>query len=71
MSTVEHPITRSQLREELQLVLQHYATKADLAKLDTKISELKFQIVSWMVGMMLVFSSVVVSAVIAVVKLWN
>ena len=71
MSTVEQPITRSQLREELQLVLQHYATKADLAKLDTKISELKFQIVSWMVGMMLVFSSVVVSAVIAVVKLWN
>ena len=71
MSTVAQPITRSQLREELQLVLQHYATKADLAKLDTKISELKFQIVSWMVGMMLVFSSVVVSAVIAVVKLWN
>ena len=71
MSTVAQLITRSQLREELQLVLQHYATKADLAKLDTKISELKFQIVSWMVGMMLVFSSVVVSAVIAVVKLWN
>ncbi len=29
MTTAEHPITRSELREELQ----HYATKADLAAL--------------------------------------
>ena len=33
MTTVEHPITRSELREELK----HYATKEDLAKLETRL----------------------------------
>ena len=36
MTTAEHPITRSELREELTLLRQefreHYATKADLEK---------------------------------------
>ena len=31
MTTAEMPITRSDLREELQRELRHYATKKDLA----------------------------------------
>ena len=41
MATVEHPITRSELREELDVRLQHYATKADLAELKSDIGNLK------------------------------
>ena len=33
MTTTEHPITRSELRQELE----HYATKEDLAKLETRL----------------------------------
>ncbi len=33
MTTAEMPITRSDLREELQRELRHYATKEDLANL--------------------------------------
>ena len=32
MATVEQPITRSELREELR----HYASKADLAQMETR-----------------------------------
>ena len=42
MATAEQPITRTELREELR----HYATKADLAHLETRM-------VRWMVGVML------------------
>ena len=42
MVTVEQPITRSELREELR----HYASKADLAQMETRLTR-------WMVGMML------------------
>ncbi len=52
MATAEHPITRSELREELQ----HYATKADLAELETRL-------VKWMIGMMV--GSVAVASSIA------
>ena len=31
MSTGEHPITRAELREELDRTLKHYATKAEVA----------------------------------------
>ena len=33
MTTAEMPITRSDLREELQRELRHYSTKEDLANL--------------------------------------
>ena len=39
MTTAEHPVTRTELREELR----HYATKADLANLETRL-------IKWMVG---------------------
>ena len=42
MAAVEQPITRSELREELR----HYASKADLAQMETRLTR-------WMVGMML------------------
>ena len=41
MATLEQPITRSELREELR----HYASKADLAQMETRLTR-------WMVGMM-------------------
>ena len=55
MATAEQPITRSELRAELQhyatkadlrAELQHYATKADLATLETRL-------IKWMVGVTL------------------
>ncbi len=33
----EHPITRAELREELAHVLQHYATKADVAEVKAEL----------------------------------
>ena len=49
MTTVEHPITRSELREELK----HYATKEDLANLKAEIKgdlgNLKFDLIKWIV----------------------
>ena len=38
MATSEHPITRSELREELQ----HYATKADLAEVRGELKALRW-----------------------------
>ena len=38
MATEEPPLTRSDLREELDRTLRHYATKADLAALETRIT---------------------------------
>ncbi len=52
MATAEQPITRSELREELR----HYATKEDLAAMETRM-------VKWMVGMMM--GGMAVSAAIA------
>lgn len=57
MTSAEHPITRSELREELS----HYATKEDLANLETRLTreiadfktEVKSDIntlIKWMVG---------------------
>lgn len=54
MTTAEHPVTRTELREELR----HYATKADLANLETRL-------IKWMVGLMV--SAVVAASAVAVV----
>ena len=49
MTTAGHPITRSELREELK----HYATKEDLANLKAEIKgdlgNLKFDLIKWIV----------------------
>ena len=60
MATAEHPITRSELREELQ----HYATKADLAKLETSL-------VKWIIGMMVASIAVASSIALFVQRLWG
>ena len=42
MTTAEHPVTRSELRDELDRfraeLREHYATKADLANLRTELN---------------------------------
>ena len=53
MTTAGHPVTRTELREELR----HYATKADLANLETRL-------IKWMVGLMV--SAVVAASAVAV-----
>ena len=55
MAQVEQPITRSELREELERYLSHYATKEDLAKLETRLTR-------WMVGV-LIGSTIAASSV--------
>ena len=46
MATAEHPITRSELREELRLLRdefrEHYATKADLAEVRGELKALRW-----------------------------
>ena len=49
MATVEQPITRSELREELR----HYASKADLSQLEVRLAQMETRLTRWMVGMML------------------
>lgn len=57
MTSENQPITRHEfreeiqslkddLREEIQVQLRHYATKSDLAELETRL-------IKWMIGMML------------------
>ena len=58
MTTAKQPITRSELRQELEQVLQHYATKADLgdlkADLKAEIAELRGELrsIRWTMGLM-------------------
>ena len=48
MTTVEQPITRSDLRDELK----HYSTKSDLAQLRAEMSAMETRLVKWMIGVM-------------------
>ena len=48
MTTIEHPITRSDLRDELK----HYSTKSDLAQLLADMSAMETRLVKWMIGVM-------------------
>ena len=58
MSQGEQPITRSELREELQ----HYATKADMAQMETRL-------VKWMVGVMFGAAALAASIILVVQRL--
>lgn len=71
MTTGEQPITRSELREEMTAlreemrgILQHYATKADVAELRVELAEVKTDLIKWMVGLML--SSVAIATTMAI-----
>lgn len=46
MTTDLAPLTRDDLRQELDRTLQHYATKSDLAALETRLTR-------WIVALML------------------
>ena len=60
----EHPISRSELREELNLTLQHYATKADLA-------DFKAELIKWMAGWTLGGMVVIASLVTVIVNFFG
>ena len=61
MATSEQPITRSELREDLQ----HYATKADIADVRADMAQMETRLVKWMVGIM--FGAAALSTSIALV----
>ena len=61
MTQGEQPITRSELREELQ----HYATKADIAEVRADMAQMEARLVKWLVGLM--FGAAALSASIALV----
>ena len=58
MTMAQQFITRSELREELK----HYATKADLAALETRL-------VKWMAGLQLASMAATATIVAAAIKL--
>jgi hypothetical protein len=64
MATVEQPITRSELREELGRILLHYATRADL---HAGLSELETRLTRWMIGL-LIGSTVAASAIAMLIQ---
>ena len=75
MVTGEQPITRSELREELQSILQYYATKEDLSDLKVELTKdignLETRLVKWIVGVQIggiVALTAVVTSVIAIMK---
>ena len=64
----EQPITRTDLREELDRVLMHYATKEDLAK---EVGDLRSELIKWIVGVQLggiAALAAVVTAIITITK---
>jgi hypothetical protein len=82
MTTAEHPITRSELREELARYptkaelreeLSHYATKADLAELKADLHQSMHQMESrllrWMAGWTTGGMVAITGLVLAVVRL--
>lgn len=63
MATNENPISRVELRQELQTMLQHYATKADLANLRAELRAMELRSVGYLIT--------VVGIGVAVLKLWE
>ena len=66
MTTAEQPVTRTELREELQILRdemrEYYATKQDLAELETRL-------IKWMVGLMVASSAVATSLALLIQRL--
>ena len=63
MARMEQPITRSELREELDRVLVNYATKADLA-------EMKVDLIKWIVGLQIASIGLTVTILLMVIRLF-
>ena len=73
MAIEEPPLTRSELRaelrEELDRTLRHYATKADLAALETHIIASMDSQTRWLTGLVLAAAAAAAGVVIAVDRL--
>ena len=65
------PLTRDDLRDELDRTLQHYATKADLADLRADLHALEARLIKWMLGLMLSATGLAVAIAVAVDRLWT
>ena len=65
------PLTRQDLRDELDRTLAHYATKADLADLRADLHALEARLIKWMLGLMLSATGLAVAIAIAVDRLWT
>lgn len=65
------PLTRNDLRDELDRTLQHYATKADLADLRADLHALEARLIKWMLGLMLSATGLAVAIAVAVDRLWT
>ena len=64
MATAEQPITRTDLREELDRALRHYETKADLSELEARLT---WRIV-WAQLLGMAAMSAVVTAAVAIMR---
>ena len=69
MATEDAPLTRAELREELDRTLRHYATKADLAALETRITAAMDSQTHWLAGLVLAAAAAAAGVVIAVDRL--
>jgi len=65
------PLTRNDLRDELDRTLQHYATKADLADWRADLHALEARLIKWMLGLMLSATGLAVAIAVAVDRLWT
>ena len=65
------PLTRDDLRDELDRTLRHYATKADLADLRADLHALEARLIKWMLGLMLSATGLAVAIAVAVDRLWT
>lgn len=63
MTTEIAPLTREELREELDRVLVHYATKADLAELKADLAKLESRL-TWKVAGLQIASMVAIAAIL-------
>ena len=71
MATDAAPLTRDDLRDELDRTLRHYATKADLADLRADLHALEARLIKWMLGLMLSATGLAVAIAVAVDRLWT
>lgn len=65
------PLTRNDLRNELDRTLQHYATRADLADMRADLHALEARLIKWMLGLMLSPTGLAVAIAVAVDGLWT
>lgn len=66
MTMSEHPITRAELRDELDRTLRNYATKADLHE---SMHQMESRLLRWMAGWTTGGMVAITGLVLAVVRL--